>query len=411
MNFPLFIARRYFFARKSSTGITNWIARITMAGILIGTMALVIVLSVFNGLDHLIRSLFNSFDPDIKIVATQGKSFHMSDSTLALVASQEGILGLCPVIEDNALLRYRERETVAAIKGVCDQFPRITGIDSMLTEGRFSLSDGDFTQGVIGQELAFQLGVGLNFITPLHIYVPRRSERIILDPTRAFNHRHLFPSGIFSIQQEYDSKYLIVSFDFAQDLLGFDPNEYSALEILTGSESISKVLKKTSQDLLGPSYRVLDRYDQHAYFYKVMASEKWAVFLILGFILIIASFNTISSLTLLLLEKKQDIRILQGMGSTLSSVRRIFLYEGMLITGSGAILGMILGALLCWVQMKWGIIQFPDGGSYVIDRYPVRLILTDFIWIALLVSVIGFLASWAPLQFVKNRYFSLTTEE
>lgn len=404
MNLPFFIALRYLKARRSRH-IINWISRISVAGIAVGTMALIIILSVFNGLDGLIRSLFGAFDPDIRITAVEGKSFNFDDQMRGKLEGSGAVAHYCEVVEENALLVYRDRQSIATIKGVCEEFTLVSGIDSMIIDGEFQLYQGEIPTGVIGYELAAQLGIGLNFINPVHIWVPRRSERLILDPTRAFNHQTIFPAGIFSVQQDYDSKYFIVPVDYARNLFGYAENELSSLEISIPSQMKPAGAKTRLREALGDSLRVQDRMEQHAYFYKVMASEKWIIFLIMTFILFIASFNTISSLSLLLLEKKADMNTLQSLGAREAMVRQVFLWEGILVTALGLIIGLLAGALICLLQQHFGLVRLPGSGSFVIDAYPVKMLFTDFLLVTLMVGVIGLIAAYIPIRIMKRRYF------
>jgi lipoprotein-releasing system permease protein len=404
MNLPLFIAFRYFRARRSRH-IINWISRISVAGITLGTMTLIIVLSVFNGLDHLIRSLFSSFDPDIKITAVEGKTFLADSVLLSRVGAVPGVADYCQVLEENALLKYRDRQAIATLKGVDPKFSKVSGIDALLVDGEVRFSADDTPMGVIGQGLAGELGVGLNFINPIHVYVPKRSGRILLNPLQSINHRYLFPSGVFAVQQEYDSKYLIVPLSFARDFFDYSGNEVSALEVsVTDARMLPSAIKELSL-VFGKDFKISDRLGQHADFYRVMSGEKLAIFLILGFILMVASFNTISSLTLLMLEKKADMQILRGMGASQIKIRQVFLWEGLLVTGIGMLIGLILGAVVCLIQQQFGIIRFPNAGSFVVNVYPVRMLISDFLLVTLLVSLIGYFAAWVPLRVMKKRYF------
>lgn len=404
MNVPLFIAFRYLKARRSRH-IINWISRISVAGITLGTMALIIVLSVFNGLNKLVWSLYGSFDSDIRITAVEGKTFTADATQLSALGKVPGIANWCKVVEENALLKYRDRQAVATVKGVGPEFDRISGIDTMLSDGQYRLYQGDAPMGIIGEELAGQLSVGLNFINPIHVYVPKRTDKLILDPLRAINHDYLFPTAVFKIQADYDSKYFIVPVDFAQALFGYGPDEVSALEISLLKNSKAGQVKKDLGALYGSGFTISDRLEQHAEFNRVMKSEKWVTFLILGFILIVASFNTISSLTLLMLEKKPDMQILQAMGARKTSVGRVFLWEGLLVTGIGLIAGLALGILFCILQQQLGIIRFPSSGSFVVDTYPVRMVFTDFLSVTGMVGLIGLMAAWIPLRVMKKRYF------
>lgn len=409
MNLPFFIALRYFKARRSRH-IINWISRISVAGITVGTMTLIIVLSVFNGLDHLIRSLFSSFDPDIKITAAEGKTFNADSILLGRMQAIPGIAEWCQVVEENALLKYRDRQAIATIKGVGPEFSKVSGIDSLLVDGDIRLASGDTPMGVIGRELAGELGVGLNFINPIHVYVPGRSGRILLNPLQSINHRYIYPSGVFGVQQDYDAKYLIVPVDFARDFFDYSAGEVTALEVKVNDARQTPGIIKSLTSVFGEDFRISDRLGQHAGFYRVMSSEKWAIFLILSFILMVASFNTISSLTLLMLEKKADMQILRSMGASQVKIRQVFLWEGLLVTGIGMVIGLILGVCFCLLQQQFGIIRFPNTGSFVVNVYPVRMLVSDFLLVMLLVGLIGFFAAWVPLRVMKKRYFSLNNE-
>ncbi len=403
-NFPFFIAKRYLFSRKSRN-IINVISWISLAGIGIGTMALILVLSVFNGIDGLIKSMFSSFDPDLKITLTEGKAFSPDVDVFHELQDHPSLAVWCEVLEDNALVSYRERQSPVTLKGVSDNFKLISSIDNLLIDGEFRLMADGRPLALVGSEIAYQLSIGLNFINPMHIYVPRRTKSSLVNPMNAFSHKILFPSGVFSVQQEYDSKYVIIPIDFCRSLFAYK-DEVSAIEISVLEGESVEDFKNEIRDKLGNGFQVKDRYEQHAYFYKVMASEKWAIFLILGFILIIASFNIVSSLTLLLLEKKKDMHILRSMGARSNRIRHIFLAEGILMTVIGVVSGLLLGSLLCWAQITFGIIRFPSSGSYVTDIYPVRMEVLDFVLVALMVSMIGVIASIIPVRILGKRYFS-----
>ncbi len=404
MNFSFFIAKRYLFSRKSRN-IINVISWISLAGIGIGTMALILILSVFNGIDGLIKSMFGSFDPDLKISLSEGKTFSPTGDIFEEIKVDPSVAVWCEVLEDNALLSYRERQSPATLKGVSDNFHLISRIDSLIIDGGFRLEEDGRPLAVVGSELAYHLSIGLNFINPLHIYVPRRTKSSIINPMNALNHKILFPSGVFTVQQEYDSQFVIIPIDFCRSLYGYE-DEVSAIEIKVLEGESVEDLKDRLKAILGEGFQVKDRYEQHAYFYKVMSSEKWAIYLILGFILIIASFNTVSSLTLLLLEKKKDMHILRSMGARSNSIRQIFLNEGLLMTAIGIISGLLLGSLICWAQVTFGIIRFPSSGSYVTDIYPVQMEALDFILVGSMVMLIGIFASFIPVRILSKRYFS-----
>jgi len=320
-----------------------------VTGVAIGTIALIVVLSVFNGFDNLVQSLFNSFDPDLKITSVIGKTFPANNEKIQMLEKADGILFLTKVVEENALLKYDERQYIATIKGVDENFVKMSGIDSMIIDGDFTLVKEGKPYAVIGQGVAVNLAVGLNFISPVIFYVPRNTKLISMNPATAFNRKYIFPSGIFAIQQDFDSEYVIVPLFFARDLLGYT-NEVSSIEIKVDPAYETSVVQENIRELVGPDFSVKNRFEQQELLYKIMKSEKWAIFFILTFILVVASFNIIGSLTMLIIEKKRDIGVLRSMGASLSMLRRIFLFEGWMISLLGAFSGLILGTLICWIR-------------------------------------------------------------
>lgn len=394
MNFPFYIARRYLISKKSKN-VINIISAVSVCGVCVGTMALIVVLSFFNGLDDLIRSLFNVFDPELKITVIEGKTFSADNAAFEKIKDMDNVAYFTEVLEENALIRYGQRTEIATIKGVSEEFVNMTGIDSMIIDGDFRLKYKDNNYAVIGRELAINLAVGLNFVNPLFVYMPERlsNQGIIPD----YKQDYIFPSGIFSIQDEYDSRYIIVPIEFIRQLLDYS-NEVSAIEIKLNDESALKTIQKNISNILGDDYEVNDHFQQHQTFFKLMKSEKWAVFLILTFILIVASFNIIGSLTMLILDKKEDIQILDSMGADFNTIRRIFLFEGWLISATGAFGGIILGILICLFQQWFGLVRFPESGSFIVSVYPVKIVFTDILFVSLTVLGIGFLASWFPAR-------------
>lgn len=402
MNFPFYIARRYLFAKKTRHAI-NIISGISVGGVAVGTMALIIILSAFNGLDNLVRSLFSAFDPDLKITVTEGKTFSAENEKVALVKEHEGILYLSEVIEENVLLRYGEKQYIATIKGVGDDFVKMSGIDSMIYDGEFLLKDQRNSYAIVGQGIASTLSIGLNFITPIQIYVPKRTRNIILAPDKAFNRRYIFPSGIFAIQQDFDSKYIIVPIDFARELLDYTL-ELSSIELKIDPSYDQDRVQEELQELLGNEFEVKNRYQQQEFVYKIMQSEKWAIFLILTFILIIASFNIIGSLSMLIIEKKKDIETLRNLGANMQLIRKIFLLEGWMISILGAVGGLILGSIICLLQKQFGLVKIQGGESFVIDTYPVSMEIPDFLFVFLTVLLIGYLAAWYPVRYITKKF-------
>lgn len=402
MNFSFYIAKRYLFAKKSRN-VINIISAISVVGVSIGTMALIVILSVFNGFDNLVQSLFNSFDPDIKITIKEGKTFSSGAERIQNLKKLKGVLYMSEIIEENALLKYDDRQYIVTVKGVSDEFINMSGIDSMIIDGEFILKENKNNYAVIGQGVALNLAVGLNFITPINIYIPKRTQKVSLNPEKAFSRKYIFPSGIFAIQQDFDSRYIIVPIDFARDLLDYS-NEVSAIELkldpVFNKDKIQEEIKKH----LGTGYEVKNRFEQQELLYKIMKSEKWAIFLILTFILIIASFNVIGSLTMLIIEKKKDIDTLRSLGTNLSVLRKIFLFEGWMISILGAILGLLTGTIICWIQQHFGLIKIQGSESFVIDTYPVYLELPDFVYVFVTVFFIGYLAAWYPVRYISGKF-------
>ncbi len=396
MNFPFYIAKRYLVARKSHN-VINLISGISVVGVMTGTMALVIILSAFNGFDTLVHSLFNSFDPDLKITPAVGKTFPDTLPSLRRVRELPEVMYASGVIGENALLQYGDRQYIATVKGVEGVYTRMSGIDTMIVDGKFELYRKGAPMAVVGQGIASNLGIGLHFITPIKVYVPRRGGRVSPDPSRAFNKSYIFPAGVFAIQQDFDLKYMLVPIAFARKLFGYD-HELSALEIKVRPGAKVKEVQQKIRQILGPSFRVKDRYEQQALLYRIMKTEKWAIFLILTFILVIASFNVIGSLSMLIIEKQEDIATLRSLGAGVTVLRRIFLLEGWMITVAGAAAGVLLGLFVCWLQQQFGLVKIPGSGSFVIDTYPIVIKALDVAVVFLTVLAIGYGAAWYPVR-------------
>jgi lipoprotein-releasing system permease protein len=377
---------------------------ISIVGVTIGTAALIVVLSVFNGFDGVIKSMYNSFDPDLKITPAQGKVFSISNiPNYDEIKNHPGIVGIAESLEENALLKYSDQQYVATVKGVSDNFTSVSGVDTMIIAGDFTLKHNDQNFAVVGQGVAVFLSLNINFIDPLVIYVPKRKAQISMNPEQMFNRKYIFTSGVFGIQQEFDAKYVIVPIDFARSVFEYQ-NEISALEIKVKPGYHIKKLQNQLIEKLRPGFIVKDRYQQHEMFYKIMKSEKWSIFFILTFILIIASFNIIGSLTMLIIDKKEDISILRALGANLNTIRRIFLTEGWMISIVGAIIGLALGWIICWLQIKFEFVRLQGSGSFIIDAYPVKMIWVDFVAVFATVVIIGFAAAWYPVRYITRRY-------
>ncbi|REJ81905.1 MAG: ABC transporter permease [Bacteroidetes bacterium] len=397
MNLPFFIAKRYFLSPKSQKAI-NIISMISVTGVTIGTAALIVVLSVFNGFEGLVMRLYNSFDPDLKISLVEGKKFSLNEISLEKLRSTQGVAAVAEILEENALVKYEDRQTIVTLKGVGDDYEKVSGVDTMLIEGNFQLKHGDLDFAVPGGAIAYNLGLNTgNLLNQMEVYAPRRTAASLLNPEEAFNRRFITTSGVFSVQQEFDTKYIIVPIRFTYEILEEDMN-VSSLEISVIPGADIQELKKKLKAIAGNRFEVKDRFEQHELIYKIMKSEKWAVFLILTFILIIATFNVVSSLTMLVIEKKKDIAILSSMGAGSGLLRRIFLIEGLFITMIGAFIGLIIGFAVCFAQEKFGLITLGGSGSFVIDAYPVEMELPDFFYVLLTVFLIGLIAAWYPAK-------------
>jgi lipoprotein-releasing system permease protein len=400
----LYIAKRYLFAKKSRNAI-NVISSISVAGVTVGTMALIIVLSVFNGLESLVRSIFNTFDPDLMITPAEGKTFIPDSSALKLLSKINGVACYSLCVEENALLRYGEKQYVATIKGVDENYAQVTGIDSSMWDGGFVLrSEQGRPYAIPGIGIANYLGIRINFITPLNIYVPKRKGNADLNPEDAFIRNYIFPSGIYQVEQEYDSKYVFIPIDFARELLEYK-SEVSSLEIKFEKDVKESAVQKDVVKLFGKDFIVQNKYEQQEIFYKVMKSERIAIFFILTLILIIASFSIIGSLTMLIIEKERDIGILRSLGADNTLIRKIFIFEGWLISIIGAFAGILLGFAVCWIQQKYGIIRL-QSESLIVNAYPVVMKVKDFIIVPATVLIIGFWAAWYPVRFLTKKYLT-----
>ncbi len=378
-------------------------------GVATGTAALIIILSVFNGFDDLLKKLYNSFDPDIKIVATKGKTFNPTDSIINQLDSANFIDLYSFCLEENAMLEYGQKQIIATIKGVDKNYKTITGLDSMIVKGKYQLYYNDIPLAIAGQGIAYNLNLDTDFINPIKICVPSKSAKYqgnFQDATESINEALVYTSSIFTIQQEYDTKYIILPLQTVRELLEYEKNVSSIeIKVLKGTNIDNAVLYLENK--LGSNYKILDRNKQHEYAYKIMQSEKWFIFMILVFILLIASFNIIGSLTMLIIDKKNDIQIFKSLGANNKSIRNIFFIEGVFISILGAIVGLIIGGLICWLQIEFGLVKLGNEGSFIIENYPVLIKISDFIYVLITVMFIGILASWYPVRYITRKFASL----
>jgi lipoprotein-releasing system permease protein len=401
LKLAFYIARRYLISKKSAN-IVNLISAISMVGVAVGTTALIVVLSAFNGIDSFIGGMLSNFDPDIKITAAKGKSFTLEDADFESVKNLKGVVDYAEVVEENALLRYEDRQKYAVVKGVPNDYVNFSGLDSVLLEGDFFLKKGSQSYALIGEGVRHDLSIGLSFISPIHVYVPRKDFKNLINLEQALNHDYIFTAGVFSVEQEIDSKYILVPIDFARSLFEME-GRISSLELKLDNQADIDRAKSASKQLLGDDFVVQDRFEQHEFLYRVMQSEKWSSFLILSFILVIASFNLLGSLTMIIIDKKNDIKILESMGANRKLIRQIFLFEGWLVSFSGAILGVLSGIALVWAQTEFELLKLPGNGSFALSAYPVNLQFFDVLATFLIVLSIGFFAAWYPVKNLSSR--------
>jgi len=405
LNFPFYIARRYLFSKKSHNAI-NVISLISVCGVVIATTALVCALSVYNGFNDLVSSLFSHFDPQLKVTAKYGKVFDPNCSEIAQVKALPEIESYCAVLQDNALIKYKDRQEIGVIKGVDDNFSHLVDLDSVLIDGEFILSDEVTNYATLGIGLASHLGIKAGFVSPIEIYVPKRDQQVnMANPATSFNLEYTFISSVFRIdQQVYDDYYMIIPLQTARTLLNYE-NEISALELKVKEGASLSAVEKQIKQLLGDKFEVKNRFEQQEASFKMMQIEKWVTFLILCFILAIALFNIVGSLSMLMIEKKDDVETLRNMGANDRQIQQIFLFEGWMISGFGALLGILVGVVLCWMQQAFGLIQLGDtAGSFIIDAYPVHILLLDILTVFLTVLAIGFLAAWYPVHYLGKKW-------
>lgn len=405
MNFPFYIARRYLFSKKSHNAI-NVISAISVCGVALATLALVCTLSVFNGFQDLVTTFFTAFDPQMKITAVRGKVFDGQDKRVLQLKKMPDVEVYSESLEDNVMVQYQGRQAMAVVKGVEDNFDQLTPIDSILFgRGDLLLHDEVVDYAIPGIQLLSTLGSGIRFLDPLEIYAPRRGAKVnMANPSTAFVTGNLFSSGlVFAVNQEkYDASYILTSIDFARRLFQYT-TEVSAINLKLKAGADTDAVKKHIQDLLGDDFLVQDRYEQQADTYRIMEIEKLISYLFLTFILMIACFNVIGSLSMLIIDKRDDVVTLRNLGASDRQIVRIFLFEGRMISFFGAFAGVVLGLLLCWLQQEYGLIALGSSGSFVVDAYPVSVHASDVLLIFITVLLIGFLSVWYPVRFLSKR--------
>lgn len=406
MNCALYIARRYLFSKKSHNAI-NIISGISVCGVALATLALVCTLSVFNGFHDLISSFFTHFDPDLKLEVVKGKTFTPDSATLARLRAIPDVEVVSLTLEDNAMAKYKGQQVMVTIKGVDDDFQALTNIEEILYGNpEFKLYDEVADYGVLGSQLMYTLGTGFDPYDPVEVYAPRRGVKVNLsNPMSSFRRQPLYLAGnVLNINDaRYSSSYIVTSLDYARRLFDYD-TEVSAIEVRLSPKANEAKVKQSIVTLMGEGYTVKNRYEQQAATFKVVEIEKFVTYLFLCFILMVACFNIISSVSMLILDKQANAETLRSLGATDSFVARIFIYEGNLIALLGAVIGLVLGVVLCLLQQEFGIIGLGGDGQFVVDAYPVRVKLTDLLLVLVSVVVVSAISVWMPIK-VLNKYF------
>lgn len=394
MNF--LFAWRYFKAKKSTNAI-NVIAWVSIVAIMGITFAFIVVLSVFNGFEGLVKSLYSSFYPDIRITATTGKTITVTPQQLQQLAALKGVRAYSLIAEEKTLLSNDDVRVIVDIKGVDSSYEKVTGVAQKLIRGKFQTGTLDQPALVLGNGVENAVGVESDrYLYPLTVYMFKRGMNInASDPSQSLAAANIITSGTFLIQQDIDNKYAITNLDFMKVMMGLKPNEYSGVEVALYNENDANHVQKQVQRLLGADYLVETKYEQNKSLYSVMSVEKWAIYGILTLMLIVAAFTMIGGLTMLVLEKQKDIQVLKSMGANNSLIQKIFLTEGLLLAGIGSITGLLLSIVFCWAQVRYKIIAI-QGGTFLIDYYPVQLVATDFLLVILTVFIVAFFASWFP---------------
>lgn len=411
MNFPFYIARRYLFSKKSHNAI-NVISGISVCGVALATLALICTLSVFNGFQELVSNLFTAFDPELKVTTVNGKVFDAQDERIQALKDLPAIEVFSETLEDNAMVQYQGKQAMVVLKGVEENFHQLTPIDSILYgRGERVLHDEVADYAIPGVELVSVLGTGIRFLDPLEVYVPKRGAKVnVANPASSFNSSYLHSSGlIFAVnQQKYDASYILTSLSFVRKLFQYD-TEVSSIDLKLREGSDVNKVKKEITGRLGDEYRVQNRYEQQADTFRIMEIEKLISYFFLTFILLIACFNVIGSLSMLIIEKREDVITLRNLGADDQTISRIFLFEGCLISMLGSLVGIVLGLLLCLAQQEFGWISLggdSSAGAFVIDAYPVSVHWEDVVLVLLTVLVIGTLSVWYPVRYFSRRLLS-----
>ena len=406
MNFPFYIARRYLFSKKSTNAI-NVISGISVIGVAVATMAMVVTLSVFNGFHDLVASFLTSFDPQLKVTPVKGKTAAADNPKLTAIKELPQIDVVTECVEDQALAIYNDRQAMVTVKGVDDNFDQLTHIDEILLgDGEFELHAADMHYGILGVRLAEILGTGFAYDRPLKIYAPRREGQLdMTNPEEGFIEDELYsPNVLFCVRQaKYDKNYVITSLPFARRIFE-QQGMVSSLELRLKPNSNFESVKSEIQKIAGNEFYVKDRFEQQDETFKIMKIEKLIAYFFLTFILIVACFNIIGSLSMLIIDKRDDVVTLRNLGATDKQITQIFLFEGRLISSIGAVIGIALGLLLCWIQQVYGVVKLgSSSGAFVVNAYPVSVHPEDVVIVFLTVLVVGWLAVWYPVHYFSRR--------
>lgn len=398
MRLPVFIALRYLFSKKKQNAI-NIISIISIIGVTVGTTALIVILSVFNGIDLFLQQTTDSLTPDLVVSPSTGKFTTFDSTVYRFINSNPDIAHYNQVVEEKALVKYGEKLSPVIVKGVTEDFAANTHFENNIVQGNFVLEVDSNYKAVVGYGLAAELGIGLNFLTPMIFYYPNKESSSTMS---ALNTEYLYPSAFFSSQQEVEGMYVLTDIRFAQQLFRID-NKISKIEIKLKNPDRTKQVKEELTKITGSNYKTEDKYELNRSYYAMMKSEKLAVFTILLFILLIASFNIVGSISMLILDKKEDLGIYQALGMPQKNIISIFKTEGQLITLLGAVIGLVLGIGICLLQQEFGLITLGDGGNYIVSAYPVKLVFSDIMMIMVAVVLIGYAASYFPVKYLVKK--------
>lgn len=394
------IAWRYLFAKKQFNAI-HIITTISSIAVGVVTAAMICVMSVMNGFGTMVEQMFSQFDPDIRITAQNGKSFHLSSEAKDQLLALPEVNLLSESIEETALIYFEDKQTPVQLMGVDSVFDSLTDIDNIITDGHFEVYDGAFDRAVLGQLLAWKIGIGARFIHGIQVYAPKRNSKVnMLRPDANFNTETCFIAGIFAVnQQKYDENTMIVDIDFTRRLLEYDSTEMTALMVST--QGNIKQAKRAIAQVMGEGYNIHDRYEQQKDFFRILRVEKLLTSLLLAFILLIATFNGIGALSMLIIDKKNDIRILSHLGANEQLIKRIFLFEGWLVNAIGAIGGVVVGLTICLLQEHFGLLKLGNGVEYVISAYPVAVQGLDILLVIGIVWILSLISVWIPVRRIK----------